>query len=84
MNIPINLANSGFKGYFSVVEDEMIVKDEIIKIFHYSVVLDLSETKVRLINLYRRTTGEWITDMAEMDSELRNEIMQQIERCYIK
>ena len=80
MNIPINLPNSGFKGYFSVVEDEMILKGGITIIFHYSVVLDLSETKVRVINLYRRTTGEWITDMVEMDSELRKEIIQQIER----
>jgi hypothetical protein len=49
MNIPITLSNSGYKGYFYVVEDEMILKNEMTIIFHYSAVLDLSENKVRLI-----------------------------------
>ena len=45
MNIPITLPNSGLKGYYAVVEDEMTLINETTILFHYYVVLNLSETK---------------------------------------
>ena len=74
MQIPISLPSQGLNGYYSVVSDDMAVA-----VKRYDIVLVLGKGKVKLISLFRYITGEWVTDIAESDVDLRNEIRLLIE-----
>ncbi len=74
MHIPISLPTIGLSGFYSVASDDMEVA-----VRRYAVVLELGKGKTKLISLYRYITGEWVTDIAESEVDLRNELRRQIE-----
>ena len=82
MRIPINLPALSLSGYYSVTTETIPFRDEVSfgnNIKHYAVVLELPDHKVKLISLYRDLSGKWITNIAELEVELRNELRRQIE-----
>jgi hypothetical protein len=82
MQTPINLPASNLSGYYTVTIETVRIPEAIPfsnKIKHYVVVVDLPNHKIKQISLYRCILGEWITNISELDVELRNELTRQIE-----
>jgi hypothetical protein len=82
MQIPINLLALSLSGYYSVTTETIPFKEAVPfgnKIKHYTVILELPGHKVKLISLYRDLSGKWITNIAELEVELRNELRRHIE-----
>lgn len=79
MNNQIILPVHSLTGYYSKLKEEITLGSETKEVILYSVVIEVSQTKSKLINLYKYVSGEWITDIAESEVELRNEIRKQIQ-----
>jgi hypothetical protein len=69
----------GYKANVYVHIIEMVTTIELLHIYQYSVVIELSDKKNKLISLYRKLSGEWIDNIPERDNIIMTEIKKLIE-----